>query len=182
MSVSKEMWKPVQGYENLYEVSNLGRVRKKVWQEIKGGDFNGGYRRLCLHKDGKQKSVFVHRLVAEAFIPNPNGYPIINHKDECPSNNHVDNLEWCDQKHNMNWGTVNERKAQNSSNRKPVMSIDKETGERTYYRSIADATKAMTGKHTYSGSISEVVSGKRKSAYGKYWFYVAKDGVEDVCK
>lgn len=180
MSVSKEVWKPIKGYEGLYEVSNLGRVRKRVWKEVKGTDFNNGYRRVNLNKDGKQKSMLVHRLVAEAFIPNPEGYPIINHIDECPSNNHVDNLEWCDQKHNMNCGTVSHKKAESAPNKSAVMAIDKETGERTYYKSIAEAYKSVTGKNAHSGSISEVASGKRKSAYGKYWFYVEKGGDEYV--
>jgi NADH:ubiquinone oxidoreductase subunit len=182
MSVSKEVWKPIKGYEGLYEVSNLGRVRKRVWKEVKGTDFCNGYRRVNLNKDGEQKSMLVHRLVAEAFIPNPEGYPIINHIDECPSNNHADNLEWCDQKHNMNCGTVRQKKSESAPNKSAVMAIDKKTGERTYYKSIAEAGKALTGKSVGGSSISEVASGKRKSAYGKYWFYVTEDGGEDVCE
>lgn len=182
MSVSKEVWKPIKGYGGLYEVSNLGRVRKRVWKEVKGTDFCNGYRRVNLNKDGEQKSMLVHRLVAEAFIPNPEGYPIINHIDECPSNNHADNLEWCDQKHNMNCGTVRQKKSESAPNKSAVMAIDKKTGERTYYKSIAEAGKALTGKSVGGSSISEVASGKRKSAYGKYWFYVTEDGGEDVCE
>lgn len=176
MSVSKEVWKPIKGYEGLYEVSNLGRVRKIIYKEMKGED-HLGYRRLNLTKDGVTKPYLVHRLVAEAFIPNPENYPIINHIDECPSNNHVDNLEWCDQKHNMNCGTVRQRISENSRNKQPVIAVDKKTYERTYYPSISVAGQAVAGKQIGGSSISEALSGKRKSAYGKYWFY-AEEGCD----
>lgn len=165
-----EEWRPIVGYEGLYEVSNLGRVRRASWKIVHGTDFKG-YRRINLTKDGKQKTFLIHRLVAEAFIPNEHEYRVINHKDECPSNNCIDNLEWCTQKHNMNWGTVRERERMNNPLRKCVMSIDMKTGEKEYFSSISEAYDSVrSGKR--SGSISEALSGKRKSAYGRFWFYV----------
>lgn len=178
MSVSKEEWRPIEGYEGLYEVSNLGRVRKRVWKEIKGTAFHGNYRRVNLNDGEKQESVLVHRLVARAFIPNPNGYSIINHIDECPANNRADNLEWCDQKHNMSCGTVPQRESESSPNKSAIMSIDKHTGEKEFFNCISDAYKAVGKNRT--GSISEAANGKRKSAYGRYWYFVG--GNEDECE
>lgn len=117
-----EEWRDVIGFEGLYQVSNLGRVKgldrlvdtniNNVDKRISKGKLlkpqfnNKGYKRVNLCKNGTFKSVFVHRLVAEAFIPNPNNYPVVNHKDENKQNNCVENLEWCTQKYNMNWNGV----------------------------------------------------------------------------
>ena len=117
-----EEWRDVVGFEGLYQVSNLGRVKgldrlvdtniNNVDKRISKGKLlkpqfnNKGYKRVNLCKNGTFKSVFVHRLVAEAFIPNPNNYPVVNHKDENKQNNCVENLEWCTQKYNMNWNGV----------------------------------------------------------------------------
>ena len=109
-NLRNEIWKPIEGYEGFYEVSNCGRVksvehviirrngsprpiREKL---IHSSMLPNGYLHVTLYKDCKQKHFHVHRLVAKAFIPNPNNLPEINHKDEYKTNNHVDNLEWCD--------------------------------------------------------------------------------------
>lgn len=172
----EEVWKPVVGYEGLYEVSSMGRVRRKQWLLMHPKEEKCGYRRVLLTKDGEQKPFLVHRLVAEAFIPNPNNYPIINHMDECPSNNRVGNLEWCTYKHNANWGTNPQRHSENSHNKRGVVAIDIATGERTYYGSIRAASIAMTRGASGGSSISEAASGKRKSAYGKCWYYCVSSG------
>ena len=105
-----EHWKDIEGYEGLYQVSDLGRVKalnyNKTGMErvLSAGKDTGGYMYVILHKNGKGKMCSVHRLVAQAFIPNPNGLPEINHKDECKTNNIVSNLEWCTAKYNMNYG------------------------------------------------------------------------------
>ena len=117
-----EEWRDVVGFEGLYQVSNLGRVKgldrlvdtniNNVNRRIHKGKLlkpqfnNKGYKRVNLCKNGNINWAFVHRLVAEAFIPNPNNYPVVNHKDENPKNNCVENLEWCTQKYNMNWNGV----------------------------------------------------------------------------
>lgn len=89
----EEIWKDVRGFEGLYLVSNLGSVKgRKV---LKGAIDKDGYIRVWLCKNGKYYPSLVHRLVAQAFIPNPDNLSCINHKDECKSNNTVDNLEWC---------------------------------------------------------------------------------------
>lgn len=113
-----EEWKPAVGYEGLYEVSNLGNVRgvnrmtyrKGVVRCLKGKIrkpqiISTGYKQVQLSKDGKVKGICIHRLVAEAFIPNPDNLPCVNHKDEDKTNNNVENLEWCSFKYNSNYGT-----------------------------------------------------------------------------
>ena len=110
-----EIWKDVKDYKGLYKVSNFGRVKslkrincygRIINEKILTSTLNNkGYLRVKLSKNGKGKNVSVHRLVAEAFIPNPNNLPQINHKDENPKNNNVKNLEWCDNKYNSNFGT-----------------------------------------------------------------------------
>ena len=102
-----EEWRAVPGYEGLYEVSNMGNVRNvrrnKLLRLLKT---NNGYIRVFLCKNGIKTGFQVHRLVSEAFIPNPNNLPQVNHKDEDKTNNNVDNLEWCTAKYNLNYGTA----------------------------------------------------------------------------
>ena len=115
-----EEWRPIGGYEGLYEVSNLGRVRSvDRYVKSKGESYwlrkgkmlspakdKNGYLKVNLYCNGKCKTINVHRLVAQEFIPNPDNLPQINHKDEDKTNNRVDNLEWCDAKYNINYGTA----------------------------------------------------------------------------
>ena len=112
---SEEIWRPVVGYEGLYEVSSLGRVRSLDKYDsinrfcegriLKLSSDRLGYLRAQLYSNSKRKSFLVHRLVAQAFIPNPDNLPQVNHIDENPSNDNVENLEWCDGKYNVNYGT-----------------------------------------------------------------------------
>lgn len=110
----QEIWKDIKNYEGIYQVSNLGRVRsltRKVktfngfrttkGQLLKPLKTNRNYFRVDLKQNQQNKYVFIHRLVAETFIPNPNNYPVINHIDGNTSNNAVSNLEWCTQSHNI---------------------------------------------------------------------------------
>ena len=118
-----EEFRDIPGYEGLYEVSNLGRVRSLETERIlKPSKNTWGYLFVSLYKNGIKKAVRIHRLVALAFIPNPDNLPCINHKDEDKTNNTVDNLEWCDDKYNANYGTRNERIAEKT--RKPVLQFD----------------------------------------------------------
>lgn len=106
-----ELWKDICGYEGLYMISNLGNIKSiKKDALLKPIQNNNGYSRVSLYKNGKYKAFSVHRLVAEAFIPNPGALPQVNHKDEDKSNNKVDNLEWCTAKYNSNYGTIKERR------------------------------------------------------------------------
>jgi hypothetical protein len=115
-----EIWKDIVGYEGLYQVSNMGRVKSLARYKRNGTKKNGepmmyllneeikvlqidkaGYQNVYLWKDNKMKFVKVHRLVAQAFIPNPNNYPLVMHMDNNPTNNLPSNLQWGTQKHNM---------------------------------------------------------------------------------
>ena len=158
-----EEWRDIKGYEGLYQVSSLGRVKSLV---RKTNNQYGkkerlmtqkldkdGYKRVGLNKNGKQIYYGVHRLVAQAFISNPNNYPQINHKDEDKSNNKVDNLEWCDGKYNQNYGTINKRRTQKL--KKKVICIT--TGEK--FDSIIEASEKYNIKN--KSDISRVCKGKR---------------------
>lgn len=106
MSNMIEDWKDIPGYEGLYVVSNNGRVMNvRSGRVLRGIVNNLGYIMVGLSKSGKVKMISVHRLVAEAFIKNPDNLREVNHKDEDKSNNNVDNLEWCDRKYNVNYGS-----------------------------------------------------------------------------
>lgn len=116
MLLPKQYWKDIPGYEGKYQVSNTGKVRSLNYQGTKGKvvrlklyNNNHGYMMIELNKNGKKKKYSVHRLVALAFIPNPNNYPIINHKDENKTNNTVWNLEWCTPKYNINYGNCRKK-------------------------------------------------------------------------
>ena len=119
--MNNEIWKDIELYEGLYQVSNKGNVRSvdrlvngpngvrkfkgKVLKQYK----RGSYSKITLSKDSMVKTYDVHRLVAKAFIPNPNNYQQVNHKNENGCDNRVDNLEWCTAKYNANYGTRNKR-------------------------------------------------------------------------
>lgn len=150
----EEIWKPVAGFEGLYEVSNLGRVYSIP--RIDGGNVKrgghlmsytsdkGGYLRCKLTKNGKRKIMFVHRLVAMAFIPNPKNFPCINHKDENTANNVVTNLEWCDYSYNINYGNRKEKvraKELNGVRSKPVAQYNLDGTLIQVYPSLNEAAR-----------------------------------------
>ena len=129
-----EIWEKVKDYEGLYEVSSEGRIRsvyRKVWNPgcncyrtqyskiLKLWTDNKGYKRVSLSKYGKTRGILVHRLVAFAFIPNPDCLPHINHKNEIPSDNRIENLEWCDIKYNNGYGSHGKHVGESHS--KPVL-------------------------------------------------------------
>ena len=167
-----EEWKDIEGYEGIYQVSNLGRVkslrdnfhrpREKILNPVND---KLGYNIVCLHKDGKHKNYKIHRLVAIHFIENPNNYPQVNHKDENKTNNTVDNLEWCTSEYNNNYGTRN-KKAQKSLKEKyknqKIHSCKKvrciNTGE--IFNSMTEAAK-WAGNSRCNG-IYRQIKGERK--------------------
>ena len=114
-----EVWKDVVGYENLYQVSNLGNVKrvgsfrgvnkKYINTYLTPKDNGKGYLRIKLSKDGKGKMFMLHRLISIAFIDNPNNYNVVNHKDSNKLNNNIDNLEWCTQSYNVIHSVNNNR-------------------------------------------------------------------------
>ena len=155
-----EVWKDVVGYEGIYEVSNIGRVRTKegktthstyhgvrTWQSriLKEKNPTGRDVRVSLWKNKKDTSYLVHQLVAKAFIPNPEKFKSINHKDGNPRNNTVENLEWCDHKINNNHAFDNDLMSIN----KRVVLREKETGELFEFRSLSKASTFLGKNQGY---------------------------------
>lgn len=170
-----ENWKDIKGYEGMYQVSDCGRVKglrfgkERLLVGIKNKD---GYLQVNLYKDGKQKTCSVHRLVARAFLPNPNGLPCVNHRDECKTSNVVTNLEWCSHKYNTNYGTVVERIAKALTNHpnksKPVFQY---TLDGSLVKSYPSTKEVQRRTGYYQGNISACCRGEHKSAYGFVWSY-----------
>lgn len=122
-----EIWKDISGYEGLYQISNLSNVKslsryvsRKNQNNVESGYFTkekimkprvdkDGYLYVGLYKNKKVNNFKIHRLVALAFIANPNNYPLINHKNEIKNDNRISNLEWCDYKYNANYGSCREK-------------------------------------------------------------------------
>lgn len=174
MRKTKETWKPVTCTDIvMYEVSSEGKVRNlKTGRILKPYYNTQGYARVNLtsayNDKTKQTKKLVHRLVAQAFIPNNDqSKTIINHKDENKRNNSVANLEWCTYKYNANYGTRNERVAKSKS--KPILQLDLKTGLIiATYSSIKEAGLS-TG--IYYDTITKAARGKRKTAGGYGWRY-----------
>ena len=113
-----EIWKTIKDFPN-YSVSNTGHVRNNDTGKILKPLNLNGYCQVGLHYNNNHKKCLIHRLVAQAFIPNPNNYPIVNHKDEIKNNNCVENLEWCTQLYNNQYGTGKDRMIKAQPNRIP---------------------------------------------------------------
>lgn len=151
-----EIFKDIKNYEDLYEVSDTGLVRNKVSGKIlKPGKDRKGYLRVRLYKDGEWKMYRIHRLVAEAFIPNPLNLPQVNHIDENKSNNNVDNLEYCDCQYNIDY-----------SRAKPVNQYSLDGRLLNTYKSTHEASR-KTGIN--QGDISCCCRGKYRQAGNFIW-------------
>ena len=178
-----EKWKDIEGYEGLYQVSNMGRVKslerfrkgkhnslvfvnEKILKSRKDG---GGYLRVSLSKEGKIKTFKVHRLVASAFLDNPNNLLEVNHINEIKDDNRVNNLEWCNKSYNCNYGSRNERMAK--SKYIPILQFTKEGKLVRKWDSITEVEKELGFNH---GSISKCCKGKLKTACGYKWRYYYK--------
>ena len=156
----------IEGYEN-YEVTTTGEViNTKTGRVLKSGKNTCGYLHVVLCKNGKTKIKRIHRLVAEAFIPNPDNLPCVNHKDENKTNNCVDNLEWCTHEYNINYGTHNKRMTKTKS--KPILQLRKDGSLVRIWPSASEVHKVLN----YSqGHISECCRGERHLSYGYKWCY-----------
>lgn len=176
-----EEWRDIVGYEGLYQVSNLGNV-KSLDRETKGrikgfknklkGKYlkpdlmRSGHLRVTLYKNGTNKHLQVHRLVALSFIENNDNKEFVNHLDENPSNNNVDNLEWATAQENTNWGTGIERRAKNQYKKIKVTYIDN-----TYEIWESQTIFAKEFKINISG-INNVLNGRRTNYKGMIFEYV----------
>ena len=173
----EEIWRDIKDYKGLYQVSNTGMVKSlertvrcargyKIVPEkiLEGYDNGNGYLYVKLCKEGKRKQYRINRLVAQAFLENPNSLPEVNHKDKNPKNNCVDNLEWCTRQYNVEY-----------SKAKAVIGINKVSGLIVEFPSVMEAER-QTGIN--NKNICACLKGKRKSAGGYYWHYVES---EEVC-
>lgn len=161
-----EHWKSITGYEGLYEVSDLGRVKSlKHGKEriMKPGKTSSGYLKVILCKDGKLKHSKIHRLVAKAFIPNPNNLETVNHKDEVKTNNVASNLEWMSREDNVAYSRPQWEK-------RSVQMFDKSTGELLAIFPSTNEAGRVTGIN--QSHICSCCNGKRKSAGGYIWRYI----------
>lgn len=191
-SLEGEIWKDVVGYEGYYKISNKGRCISLDYNHTKlpklmkpsKASTNNEYMRYCLTIDGVKKDCKIHRLVAQAFIPNPNNLPMVNHKDENPKNNCVwvnedgsinydkSNLEWCDAKYNVNYGTANERKAKHR--KKGVLAYQNENDcYKIWFSSSADAAEMLSGNRRNGTYITSVIHNRMKSYKGLKWKYTS---------
>lgn len=167
---SAEIWKPINGYNGVYDISSWGRVRthkRKGTDErfLKLHKARNGYLMVSLHSNLGYKRKLVHRLVAEAFIPNLNEYPCVNHKDENKENNAVDNLEWCTYQYNNNYGTARERAS--VARHKPCIGKYAD-GTEVRFDSCTLASEALG---ISQGNIWGACNGLHKRAGGLEWRY-----------
>ena len=168
-----EAWKSVVGYEGLYEVSENGNIRKfKTHRQLRHCVHKTGYESVVLYKNGQPKRTLVHRIVASAFLDNPNGYKYVNHKDETRGNNSASNLEWCSREYNMKYGTVRKRisdkRGHGARKKRRVAQIDSGNVV-AIWDSIASAAR---GTHTARTLIFECCNGVHKTANGYTWVYI----------
>lgn len=183
--LKNEEFRDIKGYEGLYQVSNYGRVKRilfinnhikktkeKMLSCLKCSNNKNYYIAFVLSKNGKEKRYYAHRLVAQAFIPNLNNSPQINHKDGNKQNNRVDNLEWCDgfynQQHAIKTGLRKIKTGKDCKNIKPILQYDKNKNFIAKWEYIKQASDIL---NIPAPNICDCCKGKIKSAGGYIWKY-----------
>lgn len=167
----EEIWKDIEGYEGFYQVSNMGQVRS-IKQNVGEKHFWGVILKKSLAGRGYEfvglsgKAHYVHRLVAQAFIPNPNNFPQVNHKDENKINNRADNLEWCTNKYNNNYRNKNYIVGQKYGKR--IIQYDLIGNEIKKWDSITKAAKSLGVDKC---SIWGALKGRQQTSCGYKWRY-----------
>lgn len=162
--IEVETFVKIDGFEN-YEVSNLGKVRNiKSGRILKPQLHRDGYLRYNLWKNNKQKNLFLHRIIATAFIDNPGKKPYVNHIDENKLNNDLRNLEWCTARENNMHGTRTKRASEKHSQK--VVQLDLNDNVLNVFKSMRQAGQE-TG--VFASNISKCCNGKIKSAGGFKW-------------
>lgn len=184
--MTNEIWKDIVGYEGLYQVSDKGRI-KSVCSHVRlqNGELmqkkphilkpqnRCGYKCVNLFKDGRSRTFNIHRLVAEAFLPNPYDYSVVNHKDENRSNNNLSNLEWCTHAYNLSYGTAQRRRA--ISQGKVVLQLDVNGTLIKRHLTLMDACRD-TGVDFRN--ISLCCNSKRNTAGGYWWKFEQQQEIE----
>lgn len=173
-----EEWRDIKGFEGWYQVSNFGRI-KSLNRPFKPGDKilhptlkDDGYMKVSLLGGrSKGKNMLIHRLVAEAFLPNPDNLPIINHKDENKSNNHVENLEWCTYRYNTMYSPSIGCTLNRNDMSKPILQFSLDGDFIKEYPSVAEAARQLGVSAT---SISHACHGKVKQSHGFKWTYAVQ--------
>ena len=158
--------KDIRNFEGLYAVTSCGKVWSYKSQKFLSPckrDGKRGYLTVILYKDGKGKNFYVHRLVAEAYIPNPDNLPQVNHKSEKKEENWVGNLEWTTAKQNNNYGSRNERAA--ISRKKPIYCVE-------LNRIFDSQTDAARELGLWQGNIGKCLLGKQKTTGGYHFQFV----------
>lgn len=163
----EEIWKDIEGFEGVYQVSNLGRVKRvTTGRVLKPCRIKTAYLQVGLYKQGSASKKLIHRLVAQAFIPNPENKPEVNHIDEGKTNNMASNLEWSTSKENINHGTRNERVSKIKSI--PIIAINLKTGESTKFYGLRECARQLGLNHS---NITSVLKGRYKQTGGYTFKY-----------
>ena len=187
-----EYYANVKGYENLYQVSCYGTIKsvdkvvknkngyRTIKRKILTPKFDKyGYLKVGLTKEGKQKYKFVHRLVAETFIPNPNNYPIVNHIDGDKTNNHISNLEWCTQQYNVKHAYKNGLKKGVSAEHRGSKNPKSKLTEKEVLLILGDKKKGIDIRDSYSLFKNQIsFKGFENIWYGYTWKHLVEK-VED---
>ena len=165
-------WKTIEGFED-YEISSDGQVYSHKSNKILSPNKSKkGYLQVSLYNNGKERKKLIHRLVAEAFITNPDNLPEVNHIDENKHNNNISNLEWCTRLYNMNYGTRNKKASEALS--KPIAAYTKSGELVAEYPSLTAAAEAM---RVTSVAICNCLTGRAKTSAGYIWKYLEKSQI-----
>ena len=177
-----EIWRDIKGFEGIYQVSNIGRVKNSKGRIRSLKTNNKGYYIISLYKNNIEKTYLIHRLVAQAFLPNPNNLPEINHKDEIKSHNMIwvnedgsidynkSNLEWCDRKSNCNYGLRN--KIMGDKHKKPILQITIDGCLVNKWDSAQDAANELSYDKS---NIGRCCMGKQQTYKNYFWKYYNLD-------
>lgn len=173
----EEIWKDINGYEGLYQVSNMGRVKSLKYNKsnnekiLKAGSSKRGYQLVILCKNAKKQTKTIHRLVACEFIPNPSNYTDVNHKDEDKRNNEISNLEWMSHKDNQNYGNRNKKCSERQGKLVEIFKDGISLGIFKSTRELEKQSEELFGMKLFHNVISLVCNGVKLQYKGYIFKY-----------